>query len=109
MASSRELVDYVCEQLSGAGEITARKMFGEWGLFCRGVYFGCICGGQLFIKPTATNVDLLERPEPMAPYEGARPCWRIEELEDRERLAALVERTCAELANTKRRKGDCGP
>ena len=58
---------------------------------------GCVCDNQLFIKPTATNVDLLARPEPAAPYEGAKPCWRIEDLEDRKTLASLVERTCAEL------------
>ena len=71
MASSKEMVDYVCDQLSGAGEIRAKRMFGEWGLYCGGVYFGCVCDNQLFIKPTATNVDLLARPEPAAPYEGA--------------------------------------
>ena len=32
MASSKEMVDYVCDQLSGAGEIRAKRMFGEWGL-----------------------------------------------------------------------------
>ena len=97
MASSKEMGDYVCDQLSGAGEIRAKRMFGEWGLYCGGVYFGCVCDNQLFIKPTATNVDLLARPEPAAPYEGAKPCWRIEDLEDRKTLASLVERTCAEL------------
>lgn len=102
VASSREMVDYVCDQLRGAGTVTARRMFGEWGLFCGGVYFGCVCDNQLFIKPTATNVDLLERPEPMAPYEGARPYWLIEDLEDREGLAALVKRTCAELPKKRR-------
>ena len=54
MASSKEMVDYVCDQLSGAGEIRAKRMFGEWGLYCGGVYFGCVCDNQLFIKPTAT-------------------------------------------------------
>ena len=42
MASSKEMVDYVCDQLSGAGEIRAKRMFGEWGLYCGGVYFGCL-------------------------------------------------------------------
>ena len=63
MVSSKEMADYVCDQLSGAGEITYKKMFGEFGLYCDGIYFGCISDNQLFIKPTATNVELLEHPE----------------------------------------------
>lgn len=97
MASSKEMLEYVCEQLSGAGEITCKKMFGEWGLYWQGIYFGCVCDNQLFIKPTATNVDLLAHPEPVPPYEGAKPCWLIDDLEDRDLLAELVLRTCAEL------------
>ena len=104
MASTKDMADYVCDQLSGAGEITTKKMFGEYGLFCNGIYFGCICDNQLFIKPTATNVDLLDNPTPQAPYEGAKPCWLIEDLENRKALCALVVRTCMELPQPKRRK-----
>lgn len=104
MASSKEMADYVCDQLKYAGEITCKKMFGEFGLYCGGLYFGCICDNQLFIKPTATNVDLLDRPEPVPPYEGAKPCWLIGDLEDRDKLAALVLRTCAELPKGRRKK-----
>ena len=104
MAPTRDMADYLCDQLRDAGEIRCKKMFGEFGLYCDGIYFGCICDNQLFIKPTATNVELLEHPEPAAPYEGAKPCWRIEDLEDREGLCALVRRTCAELPRKKPRK-----
>ena len=104
MASSKEMADYVCEQLQDAGTITYKKMFGEFGLYCGGIYFGCICDNQLFIKPTATNVDLLRDPTPAAPYEGAKPCWLIADPEDRAALTALVQRTCAELAGNARRK-----
>lgn len=104
MASSKEMVDYVCDQLSGAGEILTKRMFGEWGLYRGGVYFGCVCGNQLFINPTANNVDPLAHPEPAAPYEGAKPCWRIGDLEGREALAALVERTCAELGQGRKKR-----
>ncbi len=97
MASSKDMLEYVCAQLSGAGEITYKKMFGEWGLYCRGIYFGCVCNNQLFIKPTATNVELLVRPEPAPPCEGGKPYWLIDDLEDRDLLAELVLRTCAEL------------
>lgn len=102
MASTKDMVEYVCAQLGGAGEITFKKMFGEYGLYCDGVYFGSVCDNQLFIKPTASNADLLQSPDPVPPYQGAKPCWRIEDLEDRELLARLVQRTCAELGKKKK-------
>ena len=83
MAPTRDMADYLCDQLRDAGEIRCKKMFGEFGLYCDGIYFGCICDNQLFIKPTATNVELLEHPEG---------------------LCALVRRTCAELPRKKPRK-----
>ncbi len=83
---------------SAAGGNRAKRMFGEWVCTAAGVYFGCVCDNQLFIKPTATNVDLLARRSQRHPMREQKPCWRIEDLEeDRKTLASLVERTCAEL------------
>ena len=50
MASHSDYVEYVVEQLRGAGSIHARKMFGEYGLYCDGTFFAVICDDQLFIK-----------------------------------------------------------
>ena len=52
MASHPDYVEYVMEQLRGAGSVRARKMFGEYGLFCDGTFFAVICDDQLFIKIT---------------------------------------------------------
>ena len=52
MASHQDFVDYVAEQLREAGAIRSRKMFGEYGLFCDGVFFAVICDDQLFVKIT---------------------------------------------------------
>lgn len=52
MASHPDYVAYVVEQLRGAGSIRARKMFGEYGLYCDGTFFAVICDDQLFIKIT---------------------------------------------------------
>ena len=72
MASHQDFVDYVAEQLRAAGMIRSRKMFGEYGLYCDGVFFAVICDDQFFVKITpqgeAAFPDL-----PRAPaYEGAR-------------------------------------
>ena len=52
MASHQDFVDYVAEQLREAGTIRSRKMFGEYGLYCDGVFFAVICDDQFFVKVT---------------------------------------------------------
>ena len=52
MASHQDFVDYVAEQLREAGNIRSRKMFGEYGLYCDGVFFAVICDDQFFVKIT---------------------------------------------------------
>ena len=52
MASRIEFVEYVAEQCGGAGEITYKKMFGEYGLYCDGKFFGCVSDDEFFVKIT---------------------------------------------------------
>ncbi|NLF52771.1 MAG: competence protein TfoX, partial [Leptolinea sp.] len=53
MGTRKETVDYLLEQMSGAGMLTARKMFGEYAIYCEGKIVALVCDDQLFIKPTA--------------------------------------------------------
>lgn len=46
MASDQDTVDYICAQMAGAGLISARKMFGEYGVYCDGNIVGLICDNQ---------------------------------------------------------------
>lgn len=103
MASSAEYMEYVAGQLSGAGDITYRKLFGEYGVYNDGKFFGTVEDNQFYIKITQAGYDLLPRAEVVSPREGAR-FFLIEELEDREFLAELVQRTCALLPAPKPRK-----
>ncbi|MEG0751901.1 MAG: hypothetical protein RR998_02200 [Oscillospiraceae bacterium] len=43
MASSPDYVAYDCEQMSFAGEITNKKMFGDYTIYCYGKVPGLIC------------------------------------------------------------------
>lgn len=104
MASKSEFVQYIADQLAGAGIITTRKMFGEYGLYCDGKIVALICDDQLFIKITqagkALCPDLPEKP----PYNGAKNYLLVENIDDRERLTALVRVTCEELPLPKPKK-----
>ena len=98
MASEQKFVDFVIDQILGAGEITAKKMFGEYGIYADGKLFGLICDNKLFIKPTAAGREFIQEVKEAPPYPGAKPSFLIEErIEDREWLSELVRITLKEL------------
>ena len=104
MASSEEFVKYVVEQLTGAGTIEYKKMFGEYGLYCNGRFFASVCDNQFFVKITAEGGEILQDPQMAPPYEGAKPSFLITELEDRELLCRLAIATCKALPEPKRKR-----
>ena len=101
VASHAELVQYIAEQCSGAGEIAVRKMFGDYGIYCGGKIFGLICDDQLFIKCTEAGKALRPDLETAPPYEGAKPHFVFSDLDDRDALSNFVRATCAELPQPK--------
>lgn len=104
MASDQKFVDFVVEQMEEAGDIVAKKMFGEYGLYAEGKFFGSICDNRLFIKPTLAGRNYIGTVSEAPPYPGAKPSFLIEEkLEDRSWLCGLVEVTLKELPDPKPR------
>ena len=103
MASTRDYVEFVAGQLSGAGAITYRKLFGEYGLYCDGKFFGTVEENQLYLKVTEAGRRLLPDAEIASPHEGSN-LLTVEEVEDREFLAKLVRETCGELPAPKPKK-----
>lgn len=98
MASDKEFVDFVLDQIENAGEITARKMFGEYGVFSDGKIFALICDNKLFIKPTQAGRAFIKDVVEAPPYQGAKPSFLIEDkIEDREWLSELVRISLKEL------------
>lgn len=107
MASHPDYVAYVVEQLRDAGSVRARKMFGEYGLFCDGTFFGVICDDQLFIKITPQGQMAFPDLPKAPPYEGAKDSFVVEDVDDPTMAAELTRITCEALrksASQKRRK-----
>ena len=105
MASDQKFVDYVIDQIENAGEITAKKMFGEYGIYSDGKIFGLICDNKLFIKPTKSGQEVIGDVVEAPPYKGAKPYFLIEDkLEDREWLSELVRISVKELPPPKPKK-----
>lgn len=105
MASKIEFVKYAAEQCRGAGEITYRKMFGEYGLYCNGKIFALVCDNELFIKITANTKELYPGLPEKPPYDGAKNYFLIENVDDAGFLSRLVTATCAALPEPKPKKG----
>ena len=105
MASRQSNVDYMIDQMADAGEISARKMFGEFGVYCGGKLVGLICDDQLFVKPTAAGRAFAGEITEASPYPGAKPCLLIPEdrIEDAQWLASLIVMTVAELPAPKKK------
>ena len=105
MASEINFVDFVLEQIKSSGEITAKKMFGEYGIYSDGKLFGLICDDKLFIKPTNSGRKFIGNVVEAPPYEGAKPSFLIEDkIEDSEWLSELVRISLNELPAPKPKK-----
>jgi TfoX/Sxy family transcriptional regulator of competence genes len=104
MASSLDFVEYVCGQISSAGNIAYRKMFGEYAVYCNGKVVGLICDNQFFVKKTVAREMLLDSGEEAPPYPGAKPYLVIDCLEDKEFLTEFISKTCDALPLPKPKK-----
>lgn len=104
MASSLDFVEYVCEQISGAGEIAYKKMFGEYGIYCNGKIIGVICDNQFFVKKTKAGALICPDCEKASPYTGAKAHFVIDSVDDGDLMARFISATCHELPAPKPKK-----
>jgi TfoX/Sxy family transcriptional regulator of competence genes len=105
MASDQSFVDFVLDELDGVGSVSAKKMFGEYALYCGTKIFALICGNQLFIKPTDAGRAFIGEPLEAPPYPGAKNSFLIEEnLEDPAWLSELVRISVRDLPEPKPKK-----
>ena len=105
MASSKDYVDFVCDQIRDAGDIASRKMFGEYAVYCDGKVVALICDDQFFLKKTAAAAAMLgDKAEEGFPYPGAKPYYLIGDIDNRSFLTRLIGAVCAELPAPKPKK-----
>lgn len=101
MASNPDFVQYIVDQCGKAGDITARKMFGDYGVYCNGKFFGLVSDNGFYVKPTEAGRQMLRSVDLRPPYEGAKPYFYIEDVDDSDYVSALVRATCADLPEPK--------
>ena len=95
MASTKEYRDYILEQLSLVPNVTCRPMMGEFLLYADGVLFGGIYDDRLLVKITPGNGEF--GMSEALPYVGAKPMYLVDEVDDKERLKGIIEKTIKDL------------
>lgn len=103
MASKREYLDFVLEQLSGLSDIGWRQMMGEYMIYYKGKYVAAVCDDRFLVKPTPTARALMPNAAEELPYEGAKPMLLVDCAPDRELLARLFEGLYEELPEPKKK------
>ena len=104
MASSKEYLDFILEQLSELEDITYRAMMGEYIIYYRGKVVSGIYDDRFLVKPTKSAMDLMPTASMELPYEGAKEMLLVDEVEDKAFLRDLLEAMYPELPAPKKRK-----
>ena len=104
MASDKEYLDFILEQLSGLEEISWRAMMGEYIIYYRGRVIGGVYDNRFLVKPTKTALAMMPEAERELPYEGAREMLLVDNVDNRAFLRELIEAMYDELpTSTKKR------
>ncbi|MFI5034894.1 MAG: TfoX/Sxy family protein [Acidimicrobiales bacterium] len=105
MSSDAAFIDRVVQRMAPL-DVTAKPMFGEYGLYFNGKNFALVCDNTLYIKATEAGLDVAGRPTLDAPYPGAKLALRISaaKLNDRDWLVNLVQVTATALPAPKPKK-----
>ncbi len=109
MASSREYLDFILDQLSGLEGITFRPMMGEYILYMRGRIVGGIYDDRFLVKITPSAAAMMPDAEREVPYEGAKEMLLADNVDDREFLRGLLTAMYEELpepGGKKKRRAD---
>ena len=104
MASSKEYLDFILEQLSDLEDVSYRTMMGEYILYYRGKIVGGIYDDRFLVKPVKSAVAMMPDAETELPYEGAKEMLLVDNVEDRHFLRELLEAMYDELPVTKKSK-----
>ena len=103
MASKKEYLDFVLDQLSGLEGISYRAMMGEYLLYYNDKLFGGIYDDRFLVKVTASSLELLPDEPQEIPYDGAKPMILVTEMEDKKHLRELILATYEDLSETKKK------
>ena len=104
MASSKDYLNYILDQLSGLDDISYRAMMGEYIIYYRGKVVGGIYDDRFLVKPVKAAVTLMPNADQELPYEGAKAMLLVDDIENKAFLHELLEAMYDELPTPTKKK-----
>lgn len=104
MASSKEYLDFILEQLSELDDVSYREMMGEYIIYYCGKVVGGIYDDRFLVKPTKSAVAMMPNVDMELPYEGAKEMLLVDDVDNKEFLRKLMEAIYPELPAPKKNK-----
>lgn len=104
MATSKEYLAFILDQLSDVDGITLRQMMGEYIIYMNGKIAAYLCDDRLLVKPVPSAVKLMPNATYEPPYEGAKDMLLVDNVDDRAFLKELFEAMYDELPNPRKKK-----
>ena len=104
MASSKEYLNFILEQLSESDDVSYRTMMGEYIIYFHGKVIGGIYDDRFLVKPTKSAVAMMPNAEMELPYDGAKEMLLVDDMDNKEFLRELLEAMHSELPAPKKKK-----
>ena len=104
MASSKEYLNFILEQLSELDDESYRAMMGEYIIYYHGKVIGGIYDDRFLVKPTKSAVAMMPNAEMELPYDGAKEMLLVDDVENKEFLRELLDEMYEELPASKKKK-----
>ena len=104
MASTKEYLNFILEQLSDLDDISYRSMMGEYIIYYRGKVVGGIYDNRFLVKPVKSAIAMMPDADMELPYNGAKEMLLVDDVENREFLGQLIEAMYEELPAPKKKR-----
>ena len=104
MASSKDYLGFILEQLSELEDITYKAMMGEYIIYYRGKIVGGIYDDRFLVKPTKSAKNLMPDADMELPYDGAKEMYLVDNVDNKGFLKELLEAMYDELPAPKKKK-----
>lgn len=104
MASSKEYLDFILDQLSELDDVSYRAMMGEYIIYYRGKIVGGIYDDRFLVKPTKSTAVMMPNADTELSYKGAKEMLLVDDVDNKDFLRELLEAMYAELPAPKKKK-----
>lgn len=104
MASSKEYLEFVLDQLSLLDEISYRSMMGEYIIYYQGKIVGGIYDDRFLIKPTKSAKEMMPKAQYETPYDGAKEMLLVDDIDNKDFMNELLNAIVDELSSPRKKK-----